>query len=110
MWRSVSMSNNKTVLSHDYNKYPDNMVEIDINKSGMWLEYFFCAHESYETRQAHPDGDIYVMYEELRITWIDKKLGIGYALGYKDGVVKFYKIGSQVNWGTYRNRVASSQY
>lgn len=80
-----------------FNEYPKDMVEI--TEDSMWDGFFeYPLEKDYEYRQAYKDGNIHSLMETLKIFWVRKEWGIGYAIGRKEKV-RFYKVGSQEAWG-----------
>jgi len=79
------------------NKYPKDMVEIDMRSEYDWQDFFTYTHECEESRQAYVNDYISTVYEDLRIFWVNKEKNLGYAIGRKCGI-HYYKIGKKLDW------------
>ncbi len=92
-------------MSSIYNTYPNDMEPISPDQIEIWKDLFIFCVESYESRQAfHVLSDI---HEDLRIAWIDEKLGLGFCIGLKNNQVNFYRLGSEENWKIFRKYFCS---
>lgn len=89
----------------EYNSYPADMQEIT-RESDAWNDFFTYCKEDYESRQAYKNN-LYEHHEDLRIAWVRKEKNIGFCIGRKQGILKFYKIGTEKDWDAFKHGFAA---
>ena len=83
---------------NEYNKYPDNMQEINPYDIRMLDDFFTYCLDKTESRQAYK-GSLNGPHETLKIAWVDKDNNLGYAIGRNfDNKIHYYRIGSDDDW------------
>ena len=92
-----------------YNSYPKDMREISPTDKDELQDLFTYCWESEEGRQAYKSNDFYSHHEALRIVWIRESENLGYAIGDKAGIIKYYKIGKEEDWQMF-NGLFSAQF
>lgn len=89
----------------EYNSFPKDMREMT-QDSEAWNDFFTYCKEEFESRQAYKES-LYEHHEDLRIAWVKKERNIGFCIGRKTGVVKFYKIGADKDWEIFKRGFAA---
>lgn len=84
----------------EYNSYPEDMQEIK-QDSEKWNDFFTYCKEGYECRQAYKHT-LHEQHEDLRIAWVKKERNLGFCIGRKQEVVKFYRIGADKEWERFK--------
>ena len=76
-----------------------------------WNDFFTYCIERVESRQAYKSS-IYEMHEDLRIFWIKEDRGLGICIGrtyekHKQ-IIKYYRVGKQEDWDTFKRGFAAT--
>lgn len=87
----------------EYNSFPENMQEMT---ESAWNDFFTYCIAEYESRQAYKNN-LHEQHEDLRIAWVRKEQNLGFCIGRKSGEVKFYQIGSDEQWMTFKRGFAA---
>lgn len=94
----------------EYNKFPEDAVEIT-GKYEEKIDFFiYCIEESESRQCSYSDNVIEGLFIfDLRIFWINKKLGLGYGFSndWKSKIIREYKFGSEENWKRFKSGFAS---
>lgn len=95
----------------DYNKMPQNAVEIPQEKVYEELQDFFIYHKAEERRSVfYENENIYSGLADVYIWWIKKEVGIGFALkrDWKEEKMRWYKLGIEEEWEKFRRGFAAN--
>lgn len=95
----------------DYNKMPDNAIEVTDNYNAM-NSFFNMQIEENEFRQVMYDDNPLSGVFDMRISWINKSIGLGYGIArdWKDKKIRLYKFGSEDNWNNHLKAIAKEMY